>query len=165
MSVVQLTWISSIANRVTGSALSVGTRSLNLLLPFCSLRHATRLNLFLSPFCVMQDCTVSPSRTSVSHPSASPWTRTLSSTSTLPSPNGSRYVLLVFLVSATAILTMGYRRWTLQYSAKGLVALPFTFHTFNGLRHLSWDMGYCQLPFLPSFLPWLPLSILTFMRM
>lgn len=25
---------------------------------------------------------------------------------------------------------------------KGVVALPFTFHSFNGLRHLAWDMGW-----------------------
>ena len=24
---------------------------------------------------------------------------------------------------------------------KFLVALPFTFHSFNGLRHLAWDTG------------------------
>lgn len=25
--------------------------------------------------------------------------------------------------------------------AKFAVALPFTFHSFNGLRHLAWDTG------------------------
>jgi len=25
--------------------------------------------------------------------------------------------------------------------AKFVVAVPFTFHSFNGLRHLVWDMG------------------------
>lgn len=29
----------------------------------------------------------------------------------------------------------------LKLSAKMLVALPFTFHSFNGIRHLIWDMG------------------------
>jgi len=29
----------------------------------------------------------------------------------------------------------------LKISGKVLLALPFTFHSFNGLRHLSWDMG------------------------
>lgn len=24
---------------------------------------------------------------------------------------------------------------------KGLVAFPFTFHSFNGIRHLVWDLG------------------------
>jgi succinate dehydrogenase (ubiquinone) cytochrome b560 subunit len=25
---------------------------------------------------------------------------------------------------------------------KLLFAVPFTFHTWNGIRHLAWDMGY-----------------------
>ncbi|RDB26134.1 Succinate dehydrogenase cytochrome B subunit, mitochondrial [Hypsizygus marmoreus] len=28
-----------------------------------------------------------------------------------------------------------------KYSGKFLLALPFTFHGFNGLRHLAWDVG------------------------
>ena len=28
----------------------------------------------------------------------------------------------------------------LQYTAKGIVALPFTFHSLNGIRHLAWDL-------------------------
>jgi len=28
-----------------------------------------------------------------------------------------------------------------KVAAKFAVALPFTFHSFNGLRHLSWDLG------------------------
>ncbi|KAK4689996.1 succinate dehydrogenase (ubiquinone) cytochrome b560 subunit, partial [Tremellales sp. Uapishka_1] len=28
-----------------------------------------------------------------------------------------------------------------KYSAKALLASAFTFHTYNGLRHLSWDVG------------------------
>lgn len=27
-------------------------------------------------------------------------------------------------------------------TAKFLVAFPFMFHLFNGIRHLTWDMGY-----------------------
>ena len=27
-------------------------------------------------------------------------------------------------------------------SIKAIVSVPFTFHSFNGLRHLMWDMGY-----------------------
>jgi len=30
-----------------------------------------------------------------------------------------------------------------KYAGKALLALPFTFHSFNGLRHLAWDMGKC----------------------
>ena len=28
-----------------------------------------------------------------------------------------------------------------KVAAKFAVAMPFTFHSFNGLRHLSWDLG------------------------
>lgn len=28
-----------------------------------------------------------------------------------------------------------------KVAAKLLVAFPFTFHSFNGIRHLVWDMG------------------------
>lgn len=28
-----------------------------------------------------------------------------------------------------------------KVAAKFAVALPFTFHSFNGLRHLGWDVG------------------------
>ncbi|TFK34542.1 succinate dehydrogenase cytochrome b560 subunit [Crucibulum laeve] len=28
-----------------------------------------------------------------------------------------------------------------KYAGKALLAAPFTFHAFNGLRHLSWDLG------------------------
>ncbi|KAH7907212.1 SDHC, cytochrome b subunit of succinate dehydrogenase [Hygrophoropsis aurantiaca] len=28
-----------------------------------------------------------------------------------------------------------------KYSGKTILALPFAFHSWNGLRHLSWDMG------------------------
>lgn len=31
-----------------------------------------------------------------------------------------------------------------KYSAKVLLAAPFTFHAFNGIRHLSWDVGKCM---------------------
>ncbi len=29
----------------------------------------------------------------------------------------------------------------MKVATKFMVALPFTFHSFNGLRHLSWDLG------------------------
>jgi hypothetical protein len=35
---------------------------------------------------------------------------------------------------------------------KTLLAIPFAFHSLNGLRHLSWDMGYCT-SYAPSFRP------------
>jgi len=28
-----------------------------------------------------------------------------------------------------------------QYSAKAVLAAPFAFHAWNGLRHLAWDTG------------------------
>jgi succinate dehydrogenase/fumarate reductase cytochrome b subunit len=31
-------------------------------------------------------------------------------------------------------------------SLKGAVAAAGSYHTLNGLRHLSWDMGYCESP-------------------
>lgn len=31
-------------------------------------------------------------------------------------------------------------------SAKFIVALPFTFHSFNGIRHLMWDMNKGESP-------------------
>lgn len=30
----------------------------------------------------------------------------------------------------------------LMFGAKFCVAFPFSFHVFNGIRHLAWDMGY-----------------------
>jgi len=32
---------------------------------------------------------------------------------------------------------------TAKYAGKFVLALPFTFHSLNGLRHLAWDMGKC----------------------
>lgn len=37
-----------------------------------------------------------------------------------------------------------------KYSAKAILAAPFAFHTFNGIRHLSWDVGKCTSPMLFS---------------
>lgn len=31
-----------------------------------------------------------------------------------------------------------------KYGGKAILAAPFAFHSFNGLRHLSWDMGKCE---------------------
>lgn len=30
-----------------------------------------------------------------------------------------------------------------KYAGKAVLALPFTFHFWNGLRHLAWDTGKC----------------------
>nr|POE65653.1 succinate dehydrogenase cytochrome b subunit, mitochondrial [Quercus suber] len=41
----------------------------------------------------------------------------------------------------TAVLAAAFAKWPLfaKVGVKSLVALPFTFHSFNGLRHLTWD--------------------------
>ncbi|GAA5821399.1 hypothetical protein JCM11251_004605 [Rhodosporidiobolus azoricus] len=49
------------------------------------------------------------------------------------------------LDSATLLEAFSALPGWLQLSAKALVAGPAAYHTFNGLRHLGWDMGY----FLP----------------
>jgi len=82
----QLTWLGSIANRVTGSTLSV------LLYGF-SISYLTLPVLGL-PFDSSQ---------------------------------------LVDLVHALP-------EWS-KYAAKGLLAAPFAFHSWNGVRHLLWDTG------------------------
>lgn len=44
---------------------------------------------------------------------------------------------------SSAALAAGFAKWPviLKFLAKLTVAFPFTFHSFNGLRHLMWDMG------------------------
>lgn len=32
----------------------------------------------------------------------------------------------------------------LKLTLKAPVAAAFNYHTFNGLRHLAWDKGYCE---------------------
>lgn len=41
----------------------------------------------------------------------------------------------------TAVLAAAFAKWpvVLKFATKAIVALPFTFHSFNGLRHLTWD--------------------------
>jgi succinate dehydrogenase/fumarate reductase cytochrome b subunit len=39
-----------------------------------------------------------------------------------------------------------------KYAGKAILALPFTFHSFNGLRHLAWDAGKCALSSLLALL-------------
>ncbi|GAM84012.1 hypothetical protein ANO11243_020030 [Dothideomycetidae sp. 11243] len=43
----------------------------------------------------------------------------------------------------SASLAAGFAAWPLaaKFAAKFAVSLPFTFHSFNGLRHLVWDAG------------------------
>lgn len=44
--------------------------------------------------------------------------------------------------SATLISLFAELPTWAKLSAKTIVTFPAAFHTFNGLRHLSWDMGY-----------------------
>ena len=41
----------------------------------------------------------------------------------------------------SAVLAASFAKWPafLQFSTKALVAWPFTYHSFNGIRHLVWD--------------------------
>ncbi|KAK5747149.1 cytochrome b subunit of succinate dehydrogenase, Sdh3p [Elasticomyces elasticus] len=43
----------------------------------------------------------------------------------------------------SAVLAAAFAKWPaiLKIGTKALVALPFTFHSFNGIRHLFWDVG------------------------
>jgi len=46
------------------------------------------------------------------------------------------------LDSATIASAFGSLPTGVKAVCKTLVALPFTFHSFNGVRHLFWDLGY-----------------------
>jgi succinate dehydrogenase (ubiquinone) cytochrome b560 subunit len=43
----------------------------------------------------------------------------------------------------SAAMAAGFAKWPLilKLASKTAVALPFTFHSLNGLRHLVWDLG------------------------
>jgi succinate dehydrogenase (ubiquinone) cytochrome b560 subunit len=45
------------------------------------------------------------------------------------------------LDSASMAAAFGSLPVAAKVAAKFAVAMPFTFHSFNGLRHLSWDLG------------------------
>lgn len=45
--------------------------------------------------------------------------------------------------SAHIIEFVGGMPDAVKYAGKAILALPFAFHSWNGLRHLSWDMGKC----------------------
>jgi len=44
-----------------------------------------------------------------------------------------------YYLNELAKMEMGF---AIIYAAKFAIAFPFMFHTFNGVRHLTWDMGY-----------------------
>jgi succinate dehydrogenase (ubiquinone) cytochrome b560 subunit len=31
-----------------------------------------------------------------------------------------------------------------KLAGKAILAAPFAFHSLNGIRHLGWDLGYCE---------------------
>jgi succinate dehydrogenase (ubiquinone) cytochrome b560 subunit len=45
------------------------------------------------------------------------------------------------LDSASIAAAFGSLPIAVKLAAKFVVALPFTFHSFNGIRHLVWDLG------------------------
>ena len=45
------------------------------------------------------------------------------------------------LESATLAASFGSLPFLAKFGIKYMVALPFTFHSFNGIRHLVWDTG------------------------
>jgi len=47
---------------------------------------------------------------------------------------------LPFDTAAVVSLVQGMPEW-LKISGKAILAAPFAFHSFNGLRHLGWDVG------------------------
>lgn len=65
--------------------------------------------------------------------------------------SGALYVFGVAYLAAPVLgwqitsagLAAGFAKWPLvaKIGAKMFAALPFTYHSFNGLRHLVWDMG------------------------
>jgi succinate dehydrogenase (ubiquinone) cytochrome b560 subunit len=106
----QLTWIASIANRVTGGALSARASPLVSSPPFSSLAGYIVLYGFSLAYLV--------------------------------APGTFDSVHIVEFVAGLPDAA--------KYAGKALLAAPFAFHSLNGLRHLSWDMGKCALPFFLS---------------
>lgn len=45
------------------------------------------------------------------------------------------------LESASIAAAFGALPLLVKVALKGAVALPFTYHSLNGLRHLTWDLG------------------------
>ena len=50
---------------------------------------------------------------------------------------------LIHTSGSGTIFDLGLPGW-LKVSLKTILAVPFTLHSFNGIRHLMWDMGYGQ---------------------
>jgi succinate dehydrogenase/fumarate reductase cytochrome b subunit len=115
----QLTWLGSIANRITGSGLSVRTYHLLLSLQFIADILFYRFRwLVLYGF-------------SLAYLFA-------------PGTFDSEHV----------VAFIGGLPDSVKYAGKVILAAPFAFHSWNGLRHLSWDMGKCTLSSRPYLVQW-----------
>jgi succinate dehydrogenase (ubiquinone) cytochrome b560 subunit len=65
--------------------------------------------------------------------------------------SGGLYIYAIgYLVGPTvgwhfesAVLASGFAAWSVgsKIAAKITLALPFAFHSLNGVRHLAWDIG------------------------
>jgi succinate dehydrogenase (ubiquinone) cytochrome b560 subunit len=111
----QLTWYLSSANRITGVALS-------------SALYGASLIYLLHPYYPAID-----SAHLVQLVSGQSLARTVVGLALTPVTNHSSFFVLS--KQHTELPT-----WA-KVSGKFLVALPFTFHTFNGIRHLLWDVN------------------------
>ena len=103
----QLTWLGSIANRVTGVGFSVCEL---LLAFFCweNYAHASCDFTVLYGFSIAY--LVAPTTFS----------------------------------SANVVEVIAGLPESVKYAGKAILAAPFAFHSFNGLRHLGWDMVKCM---------------------
>ena len=41
----------------------------------------------------------------------------------------------------TMAAVFGALPWIAKFSIKSVIAFPFSYHSINGLRHLTWDTG------------------------
>lgn len=151
----QLSWLTSIANRATGTGLSVGTL---VCVFFYMLMDITDGSPALPSILVPRDHFFPFGNGTYNGPNIL----------TLPiaHPHISKYSIRIYCdyyiigIYALAItyvaaplaglhfdsssiisLISSLPMWA-KLSAKTIVGAPFWFHTWNGMRHLSWDMGY-----------------------
>lgn len=120
----QLTWLASIANRVTGAGLSVGE---------CPGNPCPKKAVNSCPFA-----------NSSHHP------RTSRNFSPALYGYALAYLAAPYAGLGEAISSAGLTDlvamapvW-LKIGLKAPLAAAASFHTFNGLRHLAWDWGYCE---------------------
>jgi succinate dehydrogenase (ubiquinone) cytochrome b560 subunit len=123
---LQLTWILSSLNRITGVALS-------------GLLYAAAMGFLLHPVFPAIDSA------HLIELVAGEYSRGIS-------PSFYEDLERLIRCSASAsetILDPGLPGW-LKVSLKTILAVPFTLHSFNGIRHLMWDMGYGQSTLPPT---------------